>query len=110
MKNKLLLFEPLAAGEAGHGLDNLLEDAEVFKKNYKIIAFVNKNFNKNIITPTFIELFKICETNNKGRTFNLLPFIKNFNALESRSVVLNIRRMADHQKIMPTFLRPTLFF
>jgi glycosyltransferase involved in cell wall biosynthesis len=78
MKNKLLLFEPLAAGDAGHGLDNLLEDAEVFKKNYKIIAFVNKNFNKNIITPTFVELFKICETDNKCRMFNLLPFIKNF--------------------------------
>jgi len=34
MKNKILLFEPLATGEAGHGLDCLLEDAEIFKKNY----------------------------------------------------------------------------
>jgi hypothetical protein len=78
IENKILLFEPLATGEAGHGLDNLLEDAEVFKKNYKIIAFVNKNFNKNIITPTYIELFKICKTDHKGRLFNLLPFIMNF--------------------------------
>ena len=78
MKKKILLFEPLATGEAGHGLDCLLEDAEIFKENYKIIAFVNRNFDRNIITPTFVELFKICKTDNKEGLFNLLPFIKNF--------------------------------
>ena len=54
---KILLFEPLGNGRVGHGIDNLIEDANLFKGKFSIFAFVNKNFDTNFKVPSFIFLY-----------------------------------------------------
>jgi len=63
---KIILFEPLGDGRVGHGIDNLIEDAILFKKKFSIFAFVNKNFNTDFKVPSFIKLVKTCEFKKKN--------------------------------------------
>lgn len=63
---KIILFEPLGDGRVGHGIDNLIEDANLFKKKFSIFAFVNKNFNTDFKVPSFIKLVKTCEFKKKN--------------------------------------------
>lgn len=72
---KILLFEPLGDGRTGHGIDNLIEDANLFKQKFLIFAFVNKSFNKNFKIPTFIKLIKTCELKKKEYLKNLLIYL-----------------------------------
>lgn len=72
---KILLFEPLGDGKTGHGIDNLIEDANLFKEKFLIFAFVNKNFSKNFKTPTFIKFIKTCEFKKKEYLKNLLIYL-----------------------------------
>ena len=72
---KILLFEPLADGRVGHGIDNLIEDANLFKKKFLIFAFVNKNFNKDFEVPSFIKLIKTCEFKKKNYLRSLLFYL-----------------------------------
>ena len=63
---KILLFEPLGNGRAGHEIDNLIEDANLFKEKFSIFAFVNKDFDTNFRVPSFIKLIKTCEFKKKN--------------------------------------------
>jgi hypothetical protein len=108
MKNKILLFEPLATGEAGHGLDNLIEDAKVFKKNYKILAFVNKNFNNNVDIPSYINILKICDTDKKNKLLNILYFIKNIIffiifLIEKKKIILFTKALVKNFLTFPEY-------
>jgi hypothetical protein len=63
---KILLFEPLTDGRVGHGIDNLIEDAKLFKDKFLIFAFVNKIFDTNFKVPPFIKLIRTCEFKKKN--------------------------------------------
>jgi hypothetical protein len=75
---KILLFEPLGNGRVGHGIDNLIEDANLFKEKFSIFAFVNKNFDANFKVPSFIKLIKTCEFKKKNYTKSLFIYLRYF--------------------------------
>ena len=72
---KIIFFEPEVKSGIGHHLDNLIQDAYFFKKNKKIIGFVNKEFQKkNLFVPKFIELKPIIVTLNNNLLINVKSF------------------------------------
>jgi hypothetical protein len=75
---KILLFEPLGNGRVGHGIDNLIEDANLFKEKFSIFAFVNKNFDTNFKVPSFIKLIKTCEFKKKSYLKSLFIYLRYF--------------------------------
>jgi len=75
---KILLFEPLGDGRVGHGIDNLIEDANLFKEKFSIFAFVNKNFDTNFKVPSFIKLIKTCEFKKKSYLKSLFIYLRYF--------------------------------
>jgi hypothetical protein len=75
---KILLFEPLGNGRVGHGIDNLIEDANLFKEKFSIFAFVNKNFDTNFKVPSFIKLIKTCEFKKKSYLKSLFFYLRYF--------------------------------
>jgi hypothetical protein len=75
---KILLFEPLGNGRVGHGIDNLIEDANLFKEKFSIFAFVNINFDTNFKVPSFIKLIKTCEFKKKSYLKSLFIYLRYF--------------------------------
>lgn len=75
---KILLFEPLGNGRVGHGIDNLIENANLFKEKFSIFAFVNKNFDTNFKVPSFIKLIKTCEFKKKSYLKSLFIYLRYF--------------------------------
>lgn len=75
---KILLFEPLGNGRVGHGIDNLIEDANLFKKKFSIFAFVDKNFDTNFKVPSFIKLIKTCEFKKRNYLKSLFVYLLYF--------------------------------
>jgi len=75
-KKKLLLIESEMLKAKGHFLDYLIETSNYFKKNKKIIWFLNKNFNsQNLYLPKYCNIRKIIKSNRFKRKKNKLYYL-----------------------------------
>ena len=75
---KIMLFETLGDGRFGHGIDNLIEDSNLFKEKFSIFAFVNKNFDTSFKVPSFLKLIKTCEFKKKNYLKSLFVYLLYF--------------------------------
>ncbi len=123
---KLVLLESEMTRPGGHFLDYLIETTVYFKKNFKIIWFLNKNCNlKDSYIPSEVEIKKIIVSNNFRRKDNkflyfseeLFFFIKNFFDIfyfsffffKNKKLKIFFKTLASNYFIIPRYFKSFYF-